>query len=137
MNYPERWLAALPVYNEAQYVTEILDQVVQYADDVLVVDDGSNDGTAALLAERDDISVVHHSQNRGYGAALVSAFQHAINLGFDGLVTLDCDGQHQPCAVHEQRHNPSKNLVLGGKSAVSPCPVRSNYRLHRLDHQDH
>ncbi|WP_153558481.1 glycosyltransferase family 2 protein [Roseimaritima sediminicola] len=92
----ERWLAALPVYNEAGYVDGVLDEVRQYVGDVLVVDDGSSDGTSEILARRDDIRVLTHGENRGYGAALQSAFGYAIEHGFDGLVTLDCDGQHQP-----------------------------------------
>ncbi len=96
MNNQERWLAALPVYNEAAYVGKILDQVVQYASDVLVVDDGSTDGTAEILDRRNDVRSIRHDTNRGYGAALITAFEHAIEEGFDGLVTLDCDGQHQP-----------------------------------------
>lgn len=98
---PERWLAALPVFNEVQYVSPILDQVTQYAEDVLVVDDGSSDGTADLLAKRRDIEVITHPQNRGYGAALISAFEYTIKQGYDGLVTLDCDGQHQPQRIPE------------------------------------
>jgi len=92
----ERWLAALPVFNEVNYVNEILDQVGQYIADVLVVDDGSTDGTSGLLAARSDIQVVRHETNQGYGAALRSAFDYACAEGFDGVVTLDCDGQHQP-----------------------------------------
>jgi glycosyltransferase involved in cell wall biosynthesis len=92
----ERWLAALPVYNEVGYVNEILDQVVQYADHVLVVDDGSSDGTGRLLDRRSDITVIRHGQNRGYGAALKSAFDFTLQNNFSGIVTLDCDGQHQP-----------------------------------------
>lgn len=98
---PQRWLAALPVFNEVQYVANILDQVVSYAADVLVVDDGSSDGTAEILAARDDIQVIRHDQNQGYGAALTSAFRYTIEHGFDGLVTLDCDGQHQPQRIPE------------------------------------
>lgn len=90
------WLAALPVYNEVDYVDSILDKVVQYADRVLVVDDGSTDGTSNVLAKRGDVHVITHPVNRGYGAALMTAFQHSINRGYAGLVTLDCDGQHQP-----------------------------------------
>ena len=90
------WLAAIPVFNEVNYVDDILDQVVRYAANVLVVDDGSTDGTAEKLAARSDIQVVQHPKNRGYGAALQSAFQFALDRGFDGVVTLDCDGQHQP-----------------------------------------
>ena len=92
----EKWLAALPVYNEVNYVDEVLDEVANYARHVLVVDDGSSDGTSELLAGRRDIEVIHHAENRGYGAALRTAFEYAIDEGFDGLVTLDCDGQHQP-----------------------------------------
>jgi dolichol-phosphate mannosyltransferase len=96
MTRRETWLAALPVYNEVDYVNDILDQVVQFAGDVLVVDDGSTDGTAAILASRDDVSVVRHPTNQGYGAALKTAFDYTLAHGFDGVVTLDCDGQHQP-----------------------------------------
>ena len=96
MNRRETWLAALPVYNEVDYVDDILDQVVQFADHVLVVDDGSTDGTADRLAIRTDISVIRHEVNQGYGAALKTAFDFTRENNFDGVVTLDCDGQHQP-----------------------------------------
>lgn len=91
-----RFLTALPVYNEVNHVTEVLDQVVRNAQDVLVVDDGSTDGTRELLATRSDVIVVSHSQNRGYGAALHTAFDYAIQHGYDVIVTIDCDGQHEP-----------------------------------------
>lgn len=91
-----RWLAALPVFNEAGSVHSVLDEVAKYADQILVVNDGSTDGTGDRLAERDDIQVISHARNRGYGAALKSAFQFAIDEGYDYVVTLDCDGQHQP-----------------------------------------
>lgn len=96
-----RLLTALPVYNEAAHLTEVLDQVAQHADDVLVVDDGSTDGTAALLAERDDVRVVTHEPNRGYGAALRTAFCYAKKHGYDTLVTIDCDGQHEPQRIRQ------------------------------------
>lgn len=91
-----KWLAALPVYNEAGSVDSILQEVLQYADNVLVVNDGSNDGTAQRLAAWNQVHVINHEVNRGYGAALVSAFQYAIDNHFEFVVTLDCDGQHQP-----------------------------------------
>lgn len=93
---PQRALTALPVYNEARHVTSVLDEVRQHCIDVLVVDDGSQDGTAAILAARDDIKVVTHNHNRGYGAALRSAFHYATEHRFDVVVTIDCDGQHEP-----------------------------------------
>jgi dolichol-phosphate mannosyltransferase len=91
-----RWLAALPVFNEAKFVNPVVDEVRRYSHDVLVVDDGSTDGTAALLARRHDIALVTHDKNQGYGAALQSAFQFADRHGYDVIVTIDCDGQHEP-----------------------------------------
>ncbi|MFM1903319.1 MAG: hypothetical protein RLZZ440_1219 [Planctomycetota bacterium] len=95
-----RYLTALPVYNEAAHVAAVLDEVVKITPDVLVVDDGSTDGTAELLADRvatrADLRVVRHPQNRGYGAALATAFRETVAGPWDGLVTIDCDGQHQP-----------------------------------------
>ena len=91
-----RWLAALPVYNEAGSVNQVLDQVVQHAENVVVVNDGSSDGTAEQLQMRNDIVTLTHPQNRGYGAALNTAFQYAIDNDFEVIVTLDCDGQHEP-----------------------------------------
>lgn len=91
-----KWLTALPVYNEVRHVNRVLDEVSQYSRHILVVDDGSTDGTAAMLAARGDVQVVTHPENRGYGAALHSAFAFAIQNGYEFLVTIDCDGQHEP-----------------------------------------
>ena len=95
-----RFLTALPVYNEAAHVEQVLDEVLKVTPDVLVVDDGSHDGTSAVLAARAlrpaDIRLVRHPVNRGYGAALATAFAETLAGDWDGLVTIDCDGQHQP-----------------------------------------
>ena len=96
-----RFLTALPVYNEAGHVTPVLDEVVRYSPDVLVVDDGSRDGTRDILAARGDIHLLRHEPNRGYGAALRTAFEYALEQGYDVLVTIDCDGQHQPQRIPE------------------------------------
>ena len=52
-----------------------------------------------ILAARGDIHVVTHERNRGYGAALKSAFDFALQHGYEVLVTIDCDGQHEPCLI--------------------------------------
>ncbi len=94
-------LTALPVYNEAKHVEAVLDEVLKYSPHVLVVDDGSTDGTSEILARRRDIRVIRHPSNKGYGAGLLSAFRFALDNGFDVLVTIDCDGQHEPCRIPE------------------------------------
>lgn len=93
---PFHYLTALPVYNEVNHVTPVLDEVLRYSPEVLVVDDGSTDGTSELLRRRGDIHLLAHEKNRGYGAALRSAFDYTLEQGFDLLVTIDCDGQHSP-----------------------------------------
>ncbi len=91
-----RLLTALPVFNEAKTLEWVLDKVVRYSTDILVVNDGSSDATGDLLSKRKDVEVIAHPQNRGYGAALLTAFNFAIDQGYDTLVTMDCDGQHEP-----------------------------------------
>lgn len=94
-------LVAVPIFNEGRTVDAVLGKILSFAPDVLVVDDGSSDDTPVRLNAFDKLHVVTHPTNRGYGAALISAFDFCVNppsgVGpFDGLVTLDCDGQHEP-----------------------------------------
>ncbi|WP_437230834.1 glycosyltransferase family 2 protein [Planctomicrobium sp. SH661] len=96
-----RVLTALPVYNEEKHLLEVLEQVRQYSNDILVVDDGSSDRTPLLLQECEGIAVIRHPKNQGYGAGLRSAFNYALENKYDVLVTIDCDGQHQPRLIPE------------------------------------
>lgn len=96
-----RILTALPVFNEEKHLIEVLDRVREYSSDILVVDDGSSDQTPELLSSQLDLQILTHEQNQGYGAALNSAFQFSIEQGYDVLITIDCDGQHEPRLIPE------------------------------------
>jgi glycosyltransferase involved in cell wall biosynthesis len=92
-------LTAIPVYNEEAYLQPVLAAVLRYAGDVLVVDDGSTDRTPDLLRTFPTVRTIRHPRNLGYGAGLRTAFRAAVEQGYDGLVTLDCDGQHEPSRI--------------------------------------
>ena len=85
------FLIALPVYNELGYVDAVLRQVLEYGSEVLVVDDGSTDGTSKRLAARRDIRLVRHDGNRGYGAALKTGIKNSRS---DFIVITDADGTY-------------------------------------------
>ncbi|HEV8605977.1 MAG TPA: glycosyltransferase family 2 protein [Tepidisphaeraceae bacterium] len=96
-----RLLIAIPVYNERKYVNPVLDRVKSFHPDILVVDDGSTDGTRDILAARSDIQLITHSTNQGYGQSLIDAFNFADSREFDWVITMDCDEQHEPEMIPE------------------------------------
>lgn len=90
----------IPVYNEARTVAAVLDAVRDYyAGEIVVIDDGSTDETPRVLAGRSDVAVVRLDCNCGYGCALRIGFDVARELGVERLVTMDCDGQHEPAHI--------------------------------------
>jgi len=95
------FLTALPIFNEESHLAEVLERVRSFSREILVVDDGSTDGTSRALDKIAGIRRITHARNQGYGAALRSAFEYAIEHQFDVLVTIDCDGQHEPRLIPE------------------------------------
>jgi glycosyltransferase involved in cell wall biosynthesis len=95
---------------------------------ILVVDDGSSDGTSAA-AERAGASVIRHSRNLGKGAALRTGFEAALQRGADAVVSVDADGQHPPEEAARLFHHPAPReaLVLGVRDLArdgAPGPSR-------------
>ena len=91
-----RLLIAIPVHNEQKYVDRVLDKILSFHQDVLVVDDGSKDQTPQILDRRSDIQLIRHPTNLGYGQSLIDAFDYADRKGYDWVITMDCDEQHEP-----------------------------------------
>ncbi|MBN2375702.1 MAG: glycosyltransferase family 2 protein [Sedimentisphaerales bacterium] len=98
-NKTARVLLAIPVYNEENYLDAVLDEVGKYLKNVLVVDDGSTDQSKMILARRKDVCVVSHKKNCGYGRSIIQAFNFAMGCGFDWIITMDCDLQHEPSRI--------------------------------------
>ncbi len=94
-----RFLVAIPVFNEQRHLAAVLQSVLRHTSDILVVNDGSTDSTADILAAQPRIATLTHPENRGYGQSLIDAFGFADRNGYDWVITIDCDEQHEPAQI--------------------------------------
>jgi glycosyltransferase involved in cell wall biosynthesis len=118
-----RFLTAIPVYNEERYLEGVLKEACQWSPEILVVDDGSTDRTPELLSRFPSVRVLRHRQNEGYGAALRDAFRYAVEHGYDAVVTMDCDGQHEPSRIpHLLAALEDADIASGSRYLVPPPP---------------
>lgn len=90
---PPRFAVLIPALNEAAAIRAVVQSVLQFADHVIVVDDGSIDGTAAQVEDL-PIILIRHAQRCGKGCSLQDGFRQALRQGFDAVLTMDGDGQH-------------------------------------------
>lgn len=84
----------IPIYNNVGTAASVVTAAKAYSQDIIVVDDGSTDGTTEALQQIDGITLVHYARNRGKGYALKTGFRRALTMGFAYAVTMDGDGQH-------------------------------------------
>lgn len=94
----ERTIAVIPAFNEERFIGSIVLKTCLYVDEVLVVDDGSDDATADV-AQAAGARVIRHAENQGKGGALNTGFRVARERGASYVVTLDADGQHEPAQL--------------------------------------
>ncbi len=92
-------LIALPAYNEKKEISVIISKIKKYDLDILVIDDGSTDGTQEQLSKIENINTIVHEKNLGYGQTIIDAFKYGISNGYESIITMDCDGQHTPDEV--------------------------------------
>ncbi|GAM08869.1 putative protein [Geobacter sp. OR-1] len=88
----------IPAYNSEKTIEAVVRETLQQGFPLLVVDDGSTDGTAQRIAGL-PVNLIRHDRNQGKGMALRTAFDWALAHGFEYVVTLDSDGQHDPTAI--------------------------------------
>lgn len=128
-------LVAIPAFNEAATIEQVVQTACSYANTVIVVDDGSTDETAKL-ARSAGAEVIEHEANLGYGSALSTAFTEAAERDADHLVILDGDGQHDPRdiprAVNIQKER-GADIVIGSRFAESSETELPFYRRFGIE----
>ncbi len=124
----------IPAYNEGDTIESVVADALQYADEVVVVDDGSTDETAQL-AQAAGATVIVHPQNKGYGATIQTLFARAHDTNASYLVTLDGDGQHEisdSSALVETCRNTDASVVIASRflgGSTSNIPLYRRFGL--------
>ena len=128
-------MACVPAYNEEKTIAEVLANVSPHVNELVVIDDGSEDNTGPI-AEKVGAFVIRHSQNLGKGAALRRCFDLARKRGSDIVVTLDADGQHDPDEIPSlvtPIQAGEADIVIGSRTmtmkalkSMSPVTLASN-----------
>ena len=90
---PERIAVVIPALNEALRIRDVVEGALRHCPNVIVIDDGSDDGTATALAGL-PVTVLRHARRMGKGAGLRDGFAEALRRGFDAVIAMDGDGQH-------------------------------------------
>lgn len=124
----------IPAYNAARTVGAVARQAAAELPAVVVIDDGSIDGTGDAARAAGAI-VLRHVQNRGKGAALKTGFEWALKEGLDGVVTLDADGQHLPsetAKILRCQAQTGAHLVIGGRAHLFEQMLPRRRRANRF-----
>jgi len=118
-------LVVIPAYNEAAHIAEVVTGARAHLP-VLVVDDGSTDDTATR-AEEAGATVLRQAPNRGKGIALRAGFRWAVTEGYEAVLTLDADGQHDPAEIPKFQHAYTArhaDLIIGARDFSQMPPIR-------------
>lgn len=122
-------LVVCPVYNEESYINEFCSRLKsQYRGDMVFIDDGSTDKGIEILnnsmnEEKTRTHVLYHKSRQGYGAALITGFQYALNRRYGKIITIDADLQHQPEDIHRFVNRLDEyDVVLGSRYTGNPHP---------------
>jgi len=133
MNAP-RVAAVIPAFEEAATVADIARRAQRHAHLVIVVDDGSADGTAEALTGL-GVTVLRHERNLGKGASLADGIACALDAGADAVVTLDADGQHEPEDIPRLLHAwraHAGDVIVGARLRHPERAPRARKRANRV-----
>lgn len=122
----------IPTYNNAKTLRRVVDGVLQFTDQVIIVNDGSTDGTRDILQTYPRLNIIHLEKNQGKGNALKIGFEKARQLGYNHAITIDSDGQHYPDDIPvfvETLVNEDRDILLIGNRNMSQegIPGKSSF----------
>jgi glycosyltransferase involved in cell wall biosynthesis len=121
----------IPTYNNDRTLEKIIGDVLNYTDDLIVVNDGSTDETSRIIGKFTSIQVVNISKNRGKGIALKKGFDLALEKGFRYAVTIDSDGQHFPADFQlflDKIEQEPDSVIIGARNMEqASVPGTSNF----------
>jgi glycosyltransferase involved in cell wall biosynthesis len=121
----------IPTFNNATAIKEVLDGVLEFTTNIVVVNDGSTDNTAAILSSYPDLLVINHPKNMGKGMALRTGFREAYKFGYHYAISIDSDGQHYPDDLHlfvDQIELHPKAIIIGARNMDQPnVPGKSSF----------
>ena len=110
----------IPTYNNAQFLSAVIEDVLQYTNDLIIVNDGSTDDTNYILQSFDNqATTLNFPKNEGKGIALYRGFQEAQKMGYDYVLTMDSDSQHRPSDIpifFEKLKDHPNHLLLGTRN---------------------
>lgn len=118
-------IVLIPAYNEEKTILDVVRRAQHYADEIVVIDDGSDDQSGAI-ARNVGVTVLTHILNRGLGSALRTGFAYALIKNAACVITLDADGQHDPHDIVRllQKINEGFDVVIGSRmSARTEMPL--------------
>ncbi|MGD1320561.1 DUF2062 domain-containing protein [Chryseobacterium sp. 2R14A] len=122
----------IPTYNNEKTLKRVIDGVLDYTENIIVVNDGSTDSTSEILKNYTQITVLNLPANKGKGNGLKTGFRKAKKLGFDYAITIDSDGQHYPDDIPvfvEALINENEDVLLIGNRNMSQdgIPKKSSF----------
>lgn len=126
-----KFCVIVPTYNNSKTLQRVIDGVLQYTSDVIVVNDGATDETVAILKGYPQLIQIHHAKNCGKGLALRNGFKKALALGYHYAITIDSDGQHYPSDIPsfiQKLKEDSSFLLIGGRNMTQEgVPKKSSF----------
>ncbi len=117
----------IPTYNNYKTLQKVIEEVLVYTEDIIIVNDGSTDSTSEVLVQFPQIQQIHISKNKGKGNALRKGFKHADSLGYNYTITIDSDGQHFPedipAFIEALENETNKEVLLIGSRNMTQLGV--------------